>query len=141
MANAERLDIVPARFQIIVTIRPKYAYRSCDAGISQAETPHWLIEGGLPTEGTLAHVAPLGDASIACRATGVQIRRSLAALSPVPDLWAGWRQPGPLNPCNMGSGITAYHLAPVVDRMLVHLKRSTRLFMPSRQIAAQSPAG
>jgi len=52
-----------------VTIRPKYACRRCDAGISQAETPHWLIEGGLPTEGTLAHVAPLGDASIACRVT------------------------------------------------------------------------
>jgi len=29
----------------------------------------------------------------------------------------------------MGSGITAYHLAPVVDRMLVHLKQSGRLFM------------
>jgi transposase len=38
-------------------------------------------------------------------------------------------------------GVSAYHLAPVVDRMLVHLKRSGRLFMPSRQIAAQSPAG
>jgi len=124
-----------------VTIRPKYACRRCDAGISQAATPHWLIEGGLPTEGTLAHVAPLGDASIACRATGIQIRRSLAALSPVPDLWAGWRQLGSLNPCNMGSGITADHLAPVVDRMLVHLKRSTRLFMPSRQHALHAPAG
>ena len=57
MANAERLDIIPARFQVIVTIRPKYACRRCDVGISQAATPHWLIEGGLPTEGTLAHVA------------------------------------------------------------------------------------
>jgi hypothetical protein len=37
-----------------VTIRPKYACRRCDAGISQAETSHWLIEGGLPTEGFLA---------------------------------------------------------------------------------------
>jgi transposase len=55
--RAERLDISPARFQVIVTIRPKYACRRCDAGISQAATPHWLIEGGLPTEGTLAHVA------------------------------------------------------------------------------------
>jgi len=55
--RAERLDIIPARFQVIVTIRPKYACRRCDAGISQAATPHWLIEGGLPTEGTLAHVA------------------------------------------------------------------------------------
>jgi hypothetical protein len=29
-------------------------------------------------------------------------------------------------------GVAAYHLAPVVDRMLIHLKRSGRLFMPSR---------
>jgi transposase len=52
--RAERLDIVPARFQVIVTIRPRYACRRCDAGVVQADTPNWLIEGGLPTEGTLA---------------------------------------------------------------------------------------
>ena len=47
----------PAHFQVIVTVRPRYACRRCDAGVCQAETPHWLIEGGLPAEGTLAHVA------------------------------------------------------------------------------------
>jgi len=56
MANAERLDIVPARFQVIVTVRPRYACRRCDAGVLQADTPSWLIEGGLPTEGTLARL-------------------------------------------------------------------------------------
>ena len=126
--RAERLDIVPARFQVIVTIRPKYACRRCDAGISQAATPHWLIEGGLPTEGTLAHIAvskyadhlPLYRQCQIYDRGGVNLDRSTLAT------WCG---------------ITAYHLGPVVDRMLVHLKRSTRLFMPSRQIAAQSPAG
>jgi transposase len=34
-----------------VTIRPKYACRTCTDGITQAPTPAWLIEGGLPTEG------------------------------------------------------------------------------------------
>ena len=81
-----------------VTIRPKYACRRCDAGISQAATPHWLIEGGLPTEGTLAPLGPLLRNALpgnACRS--VQVCRSLAALSSVPDIWAGWRQPRPVN--------------------------------------------
>jgi transposase len=38
-------------------------------------------------------------------------------------------------------GKAAFHLKPVVDRLAEHLKRSSKLFMPSRQIAAQSPAG
>jgi transposase len=55
--RSERLDIIPARFQVIVTVRPRYACRRCDGGIMPGRLPHWLIEGGLPTEGTLAHVA------------------------------------------------------------------------------------
>lgn len=66
-----RLDIIPARFQVIVTVRPRYACRRCDGGVLQggplcaigsrtmASAPAHLIEGGrieggLPTEGTLA---------------------------------------------------------------------------------------
>ena len=52
----ERLDIVPAQCRVIVTVRPKYACRTCTDGITQAPTPPWLIEGGLPTEGAIAHV-------------------------------------------------------------------------------------
>ena len=37
--RAERLDIVPARFQVVVTIRPHYACRRCDAGVVRAATP------------------------------------------------------------------------------------------------------
>lgn len=33
---SERLDIVPAKFRVIVTRRPKDACRSCEAGITQA---------------------------------------------------------------------------------------------------------
>jgi transposase len=55
MAN-ERLDIVPARFRVIVTRRPKYACRSCTDGVVQAPAPARLIPGGLPTEATIAHV-------------------------------------------------------------------------------------
>jgi hypothetical protein len=91
-------------------------------------------------DGAIVHIAPF-DFNFVGLNVADDGNGSLAAVSPVPDLWAGWRQSGPLNPCNSGSGITACHLAPVVDRMLVHLKRSTRLFMPSRQHALHAPAG
>ena len=38
-------------------------------------------------------------------------------------------------------GKAAYELKPVYDCLLTNLKQSSKLFMPSRQIAAQSPAG
>ena len=54
--RCERLDIVPAQLRVIVTVRPKYACRACAEGITQAPAPAHLIEGGLPTEGVIAHV-------------------------------------------------------------------------------------
>ncbi len=124
--RAERLDIIPARFQVIVTVRPRYACRRCDAGVCQAETPYWLIEGGLPTEGTLAHVAvskyadhlPLYRQCQIYGRGGVDLDRSTLA---------SW------------CGTAAYHLAPVVDRMLVHLKRSSRLFMDETRAPVLDP--
>ena len=124
--RAERLDILPARFQVIVTVRPRYACRRCNAGVSQADTPHWLIEGGLPTEGTLAHVAvskyadhlPLYRQCQIYKRGGVDLDRATLA---------SW------------CGTAAYHLAPVVDRMLVHLKRSSRLFMDETRAPVLDP--
>jgi hypothetical protein len=54
--RAERLDIVPAQLRVLATIRAKYACRVCTDGVTQAPTPAALIEGGLPTEGAIAHV-------------------------------------------------------------------------------------
>ena len=54
--RTERLHIVPAKLQVIVTVRPKYACRNCEEGVTQAPAPAHLIEGALPTEGMLAHV-------------------------------------------------------------------------------------
>lgn len=51
----ERLDIVPPQLRVIVTVRPKYACRTCTNGVTQAPSP-WLVEGGLPTEGAIADV-------------------------------------------------------------------------------------
>ena len=53
---SERLDIVPAQFRVLVVRRPKYACRACENGVVQAAAPARLIEGGLPTEATVAQV-------------------------------------------------------------------------------------
>jgi transposase len=53
---SERLDIIPAQFRVLVTRRPKYACRACEGAVVQAPAPARLIEGGLPTEATVAHV-------------------------------------------------------------------------------------
>ena len=43
--RTERLDIVPAQLRVIVTVRPKYACRTCEAGVIQAAAPAHLITG------------------------------------------------------------------------------------------------
>src|ERR1700727_2309319 len=37
--RSERLDIVPAQFRVLVTVRPKYACRKCEDGVLQAAAP------------------------------------------------------------------------------------------------------
>ncbi len=94
---SERLDIVPARFRVIVTRRPKYACRTCTDGVTRAPAPSHLIMGGLPTEATLAHVlvsksqgtvAPVGPRKS-------RRRRSSAILSAEPDPGAGGARSAP----------------------------------------------
>jgi len=114
--RTERLDIVPAQLRVIATVRPKYACRTCTDGVTQAPTPAHLIEGGLPTEGAIAHVLvskyadhlPLYRQSQILARSGIIIHRSTLA---------DW------------VGVAAFHLRPVVDRLAEHLKASTKLFM------------
>ncbi|MEY8841496.1 IS66 family transposase [Cribrihabitans sp. XS_ASV171] len=114
--RSERLDILPAQLRVIVTVRPKYACRTCTDGVTQAPAPSWLIGGGLPTEGAIAHVlvskyadhAPLYRQSQILARSGIDIHRSTLA---------DW------------VGVAAFHLGPVVDRLAEHLKASTKLFM------------
>lgn len=53
---SERLDVVPAQFRVLVTRRPKYACRACEEVVVQAPAPARLVEGGIPTEATVAYV-------------------------------------------------------------------------------------
>ena len=55
--RTERLDRVPARYEVIVTIRPKYACPKGRTGVVQARAPAHLLEGSWPTEALLAEIA------------------------------------------------------------------------------------
>ena len=54
--RAERLDVIPAQFRVLVVRRPKYACRSCEEGVVQAPAPARLVESGIPTEALIAQV-------------------------------------------------------------------------------------
>lgn len=54
--RSERLDVVPPKFRVIVTRRPKYAFRGRD-GVVQALASAHIVESGLPTERLLAYIA------------------------------------------------------------------------------------
>jgi len=120
------LDIIPAQFRVIVTRRPKYACRSCEAGIVQAPAKPCLIEGGMPTEATVAgvivskyadHLPLYRQAQIYSR-QGIDLDRSTLAS------WVGK---------------TAYELRPVDDCLLVNLKQSSKLFMGETTASVLDP--
>jgi transposase len=85
--RSERLDVIPARYQVIVTRRPKYGCRTCASAVVQAPAPVRLIEGGLPTERMVAHVlvtkyadhAPLYRQAQMLARQGIAIDRSTLA--------------------------------------------------------------
>jgi Transposase and inactivated derivatives len=54
--SSQRLDKIPAQYQVIVTHRPKYGCRACEGAVVQAPAPERLIKSGIPTEGLVASV-------------------------------------------------------------------------------------
>jgi len=90
---SEKLDIIPARVQVIRTIRPKYACKGCEGVESEggavriADLPAEMIPKGLATAGTLAYVAtakyadgtPLYRLSKILDRYGIEIPRSTMA--------------------------------------------------------------
>ena len=124
--RTERLDIVPAQLRVLVTVRPKYACRVCEEGVTQAPAPAHLIEGGLPSEGALAHVLvskyadhlPLYRQSQMLARSGLDLHRSTLA---------GW------------VGKASFHLQPVVDCLAAELKRSEKLFMDETTVPVLDP--
>jgi transposase len=54
--RSEQLDIVPARLQVRVTRRPRYACRACEEAVVVAPAPERPIDGGMATEALVVHV-------------------------------------------------------------------------------------
>jgi len=123
---AERLDVIPAQFRVIVTRRPKYGCRACESAVVQATAPARLIEGGLPTEALVAHVLvgkyadhlPLYRQSQIYARQGIELDRSTLA-----D-WVGH---------------AAAELRPLHERLFEHLKRSPKLFMDETRAPVLDP--
>ncbi len=124
--RSERLDVTPAQFRVLVTIRPRYACPKGRSGVVQAKAPPALIEGGLPTEALLAHVAvskfsehlPLYRQSQVMARHGIGVDRSTLA---------DWM------------GKVAFHLGPIVDRIAEHLKSSGKLFADETTVPVLNP--
>lgn len=112
---AERLDVVPASFRVLVTRCPRYACRACEGEVVQAPAPPRIVEGGLPTDALVAtvlvskyadHLPLYRQAQIYAR-QGVVLDRSTLA---------DW------------TGRAAWYLAPLRDHLLTVLKKGPRLF-------------
>lgn len=124
--RAERLDIVPARYQVIVTRRPRYGCRACSGAVLQAAAPARLIEGGLPTERLVANVlvakyadhVPLYRQAQGFARQGIGIDRSTLAF------WVGY---------------AAAELKPVWRLMRADLIKSAKLFVDETKAPVLDP--
>src|ERR1700754_3736726 len=123
---SERLDLVPAQFRVLVVRRPKYACRACESVVVQAPAPSRLIDGGLPTEATVAqvlvskyadHLPLYRQAQIYAR-QGINLDRSTLA---------DW------------VGRAAFILQPVHERLMTALKASPKLFADETRAPVLDP--
>lgn len=122
---SERLDVTPAKFRVIVTRRPKYAWRGRD-GVIQAPAPAHLIEAGIATEALLAQIA------VAKYADGLPLYRQEAiyARDQVEldrSLMAQWM------------GRVGFELEPLADAILGHIKQGERIFADETTLPTLSP--
>jgi transposase len=123
---SDRIDVIPAQYQVLVTKRPKLACRACEGVVVQAPAPERLIPGGLPTEATVAHVLvsryadhlPLYRQSQILARQGIGIGR---------DTLAAW------------VGVAANELKPVVARLREILLGSARLFADETTMPVLDP--
>ena len=125
--RSDRLDIVPARFVVTETVRPRYACNRCKgARVVQAAAPASLIGGGLPTEGLVAHVliAKHGDHLPLYRQSQIYARPGLELHRATLADWVGK---------------ASFHLRPMVDCLAADLERSPRLGVDETPIRVLDP--
>jgi transposase len=125
---AERLDVIPAQFRVVVTKRPKLACRACPGIVLQEPAPPRLIEGGMPTEATVAHVlvSRYADHLPLYRQSQILARQEIEIGREVLADWAG---------------TGAMEFAPVVRRLREILLVSARLFADETTILSAKSGG
>lgn len=124
--KTERLDVVPLRLRVRVTVRPLYACRRCAEAVVEAAAPDRAIPGGLPTEALLAHIAvakyndglPLYRQSQILARDGVTLDRQTLA---------DWM------------GRTAWWLTPLWELLLTTVLRSPKLFCDDTRLPVLDP--
>jgi transposase len=123
---AERLDVIPATFRALVIRRPKYGCRTCEEVVVQAPAPARLIEGGLPTEATIAHVvvAKYADHTPLYRQAQMYARRGVVLDRSTLAHW---------------TGSAAELLKPLHARLLEKLKASGKLFADETRAPVLDP--
>lgn len=124
--RSERLDVIPAQFRVLVTRRPKLACRACAGVVVQQPAPPRLIEGGIPTEATVAHVL------VARYADHLPLYRQA-------QIWA--RQGLTLDRSTLASwvGAAAAEIAPVAARLKEIMLGSARLFADETVVPVLDP--
>ena len=132
--RAERLDVIPAQYQVIVTRRPKYACRACEGAVVQAPAPARLIEacpwqrtgGGLPTEQLVADVVvrKYADHCPLYRQAQILERQEIAIDRATLAFWVGY---------------AAAELKPLWQRIRETLLGSSRLFVDETRAPVLDP--
>ena len=124
--TARRLDVIPAQFRTLVTRRPKLACRACPGVVLQALAPARLIEGGMPTEATVAHVlvSRYADHLPLYRQAQILARQGIGISRAVLADWLG---------------TAAREIAPVVQRMHEIQQASPRLFVDETTMPVLDP--
>lgn len=123
--TAERLDVIPAQYRVIVTHRPKLACRACEK-IAQAPAPEHLIRSGLPSEAMVASVLvakygwhlPLYRQAKMLAVQGIDLDRSTLAF------WVGY---------------AAAELTPLYQRLKQMLLSSAKLAVDETPVPVLDP--
>src|ERR1700754_3059725 len=123
---SERLDLVPAQFRVLVVRRPKYACRACESVVVQAPAPSRLIEGGLPTEATVAQVlvSKYADHLPLYRQAQIYARQGITLDRSTLADWVGH---------------AAFHLRPLHERLLTVLRARSKLFADETTVPVLDP--
>jgi transposase len=123
--TAERLDVIPAQYRVIVTHRQKLACRACEKMVERPAREH-LIKSGIPTEAMVASVLvakygwhlPLYRQAKMLSTQGIDLDRSTLAF------WVGY---------------AAAELAPLYERLKQMLLSSAKLAVDETPVPVLDP--